>query len=91
MKVSIITVTYNSEKSLQRSIDSVISQDYPNIEHILIDGGSTDNTVGIIKKNIEHISKYISDRNGGQGCVRDVIEQALRLHKNWMDYEAFSW
>jgi len=28
---------------------------------------------------------------GGEGCVRDVIEQALRLHKNWMDYEAFSW
>ncbi len=40
---------------------------------------------------IKQIAMYISDKNGGEGCVRDVIEQALRLHKNWMDHEAFSW
>jgi len=40
---------------------------------------------------IKQIAVYISDKNAGEGCVRDVIEQALRLHKNWMDYEAFSW
>jgi len=40
---------------------------------------------------IKQISVYISDKRGGEGCVRDVIEQALRLHKNWMDHEAFSW
>jgi 3-deoxy-D-manno-octulosonate 8-phosphate phosphatase (KDO 8-P phosphatase) len=40
---------------------------------------------------IKHISVYISDKKGGEGCVRDVIEQALRLHNNWMDHEAFSW
>jgi 3-deoxy-D-manno-octulosonate 8-phosphate phosphatase (KDO 8-P phosphatase) len=40
---------------------------------------------------IKQIAVYISDKKGGEGCVRDVIEQALRLHKNWMDHEAFSW
>jgi 3-deoxy-D-manno-octulosonate 8-phosphate phosphatase (KDO 8-P phosphatase) len=40
---------------------------------------------------IKKISAYISDRNGGEGCVRDVIEQVLRLHNKWMDDQAFKW
>jgi len=40
---------------------------------------------------IKQIAVYISDKRGGEGCVRDVIEQALRLHNNWMDHEAFAW
>jgi len=40
---------------------------------------------------IKQIAAYISDKRGGEGCVRDVIEQTMRLHNNWMDHEAFSW
>lgn len=40
---------------------------------------------------IKQISSYISDRKGGEGCVRDVVEQVLRLHNKWMDTESFSW
>jgi 3-deoxy-D-manno-octulosonate 8-phosphate phosphatase (KDO 8-P phosphatase) len=40
---------------------------------------------------IKQVSAYISDRKGGEGCVRDVIEQVLRLHDNWMDTDAFIW
>jgi 3-deoxy-D-manno-octulosonate 8-phosphate phosphatase (KDO 8-P phosphatase) len=40
---------------------------------------------------IKQISSYISDKKGGEGCVRDVIEQVLRLHNNWMDSDAFTW
>jgi len=40
---------------------------------------------------IKQISSYISDRKGGEGCVRDVIEQVLRLHNKWMDSDAFTW
>lgn len=40
---------------------------------------------------IKQISAYISDKKGGEGCVRDIIEQVLRLHNNWMDSEAFTW
>jgi 3-deoxy-D-manno-octulosonate 8-phosphate phosphatase (KDO 8-P phosphatase) len=40
---------------------------------------------------IRQVSSYISDKKGGEGCVRDVIEQVLRLHNNWMDSDAFTW
>jgi 3-deoxy-D-manno-octulosonate 8-phosphate phosphatase (KDO 8-P phosphatase) len=40
---------------------------------------------------IKQVALYISDKKGGEGCVRDVIEQVLRLHNNWMDSEAFTW
>ena len=40
---------------------------------------------------IRDVAAYISDRKGGEGCVRDVIEQVLRLHNKWMDADAFSW
>ena len=40
---------------------------------------------------IKEVALYISDKKGGEGCVRDVIEQVLRLHNNWMDSEAFIW
>lgn len=40
---------------------------------------------------IKQVASYISDKKGGEGCVRDVVEQVLRLHNNWMDSDAFSW
>ena len=40
---------------------------------------------------IKQVSSYISDKKGGEGCVRDVIEQVLRLHDNWMNPDAFTW
>ncbi len=40
---------------------------------------------------IKQVACYISDKRGGEGCVRDVIEQVLRLHNNWMDHDAFTW
>jgi 3-deoxy-D-manno-octulosonate 8-phosphate phosphatase (KDO 8-P phosphatase) len=40
---------------------------------------------------IKQLASYISDKKGGAGCVRDVIEQVLRLHNSWMDSDAFTW
>jgi 3-deoxy-D-manno-octulosonate 8-phosphate phosphatase (KDO 8-P phosphatase) len=40
---------------------------------------------------VKQISLYISDKKGGEGCVRDIIEQVMRLHDKWLDSEAFSW
>jgi 3-deoxy-D-manno-octulosonate 8-phosphate phosphatase (KDO 8-P phosphatase) len=40
---------------------------------------------------IKQVASYISDKKGGEGCARDVIEQVLRLHNNWMDMDAFTW
>ena len=64
-KISIVTISYNSEKTIEDTILSVISQDYPNKEYIIIDGASTDNTLNIIAKYKANISKVISEKDNG--------------------------
>ena len=57
MKVSIITVVYNNQSTIDYAIQSVLSQDYPNIEYIVVDGNSTDATVEKIQNYKENITK----------------------------------
>jgi len=64
-KISIITVSYNSEETIEDTIKSVISQDYKNVEYIIIDGASTDGTHDIIAKYRDKISKVISEPDKG--------------------------
>ena len=63
--VSIITVTYNAEKYLEQTITSVLNQTYKNIEYIIIDGASTDNTIDIIKKYESQITSWVSEKDNG--------------------------
>src|SRR5688500_18202738 len=63
MKISLITVTHNSEKYLEGCIRSVISQSYKNIEHIIIDGASEDGTVSIIERYAPNISQWVSEKD----------------------------
>jgi glycosyltransferase len=65
MKVSIITVCYNSASTIEATIRSVVSQDYQNIEYIIIDGSSTDSTLSIVEKYKDSISKVISEKDNG--------------------------
>lgn len=64
-KISIITVCYNSAETIESTLKSVISQDYPNIEYIIVDGGSTDNTLHIVQQYKQKISKIISEKDEG--------------------------
>src|ERR1035437_577997 len=64
MKVSIITVTYNSSKYVEDCINSIIRQNYKNLEYIVVYGNSTDGTVDIIKKYSPYITKWISEEDG---------------------------
>jgi glycosyltransferase involved in cell wall biosynthesis len=64
-KASIITVCFNSENVIEKTIKSVINQTYPNVEYILIDGKSTDNTMNIIKKYESSINIIISEKDNG--------------------------
>lgn len=64
-KISIITITYNSEKTLEDTIKSVIAQDYENLEYIIIDGGSKDKTLEIVGKYQEYISYFVSEPDRG--------------------------
>ncbi|PRM94466.1 hypothetical protein CJ673_06135 [Aliarcobacter cryaerophilus] len=65
LKITVVTITYNAEKFLEDTILSVINQDYPNIEYIIIDGASSDGTLDIIKKYEKHITFWISESDGG--------------------------
>lgn len=65
MKLSIITVNYNDALGLERTIKSVISQTFRDFEFIIIDGGSTDNSVDVIMKYEEHIDYWVSEHDGG--------------------------
>ena len=76
MKVSLITVTYNSAKYLQNAIQSVYNQNYSDIEYIVIDGGSTDATLPIIEQNSSCISKWISEKDNG---MYDAINKGMQM------------
>ena len=65
MKVSIITVCFNSSKTIEETIQSVLSQDYPNIEYLVIDGGSIDGTQTIIQKYQGKIATWVSEPDQG--------------------------
>ncbi|MGE6356509.1 glycosyltransferase family 2 protein [Flavobacterium sp. NPDC079362] len=76
MKVSIITICYNRKKTIAQCIESVLNQNYTNIEYILIDGNSTDGTKGIIQAYSDKISQYISEPDKG---MYDAINKGLKM------------
>jgi glycosyltransferase involved in cell wall biosynthesis len=75
MKVSIITISFNANKTIEKTLVSVADQLYQNIEHILVDGGSMDNTLEICN-SFSHISKIISEPDKG---VYDAFNKGLKL------------
>jgi len=79
MRVSIITVCFNSKYTIRRTIESVLGQTYKPAEYIIVDGGSTDNTVGIIKEYMPLFGgrmKYVSERDHG---IYDAMNKGIRL------------
>ena len=76
--VSIITVVYNGEKHIEQTINSVLNQTYSNIEYIIIDGDSKDNTLNIIKKYEDKIAQFISEKDSG---IYNAMNKGLALTK----------
>jgi glycosyltransferase involved in cell wall biosynthesis len=76
LKISIITVAYNSSTTLINTLQSVANQTHPLVEHILVDGGSTDGTSHLVVKYGAHLANYISEPDLG---IYDAMNKGLRL------------
>lgn len=76
MKVSIITITYNSAATLEDTLRSVLEQDYPNVEYIVVDGGSTDGTLQIIEKYRDRIHTFVSENDQG---LYDALNKGIGM------------
>ncbi|MGV8130099.1 MAG: glycosyltransferase family 2 protein [Methanolinea sp.] len=75
-KVSIITPSYNQGQFIEGTIKSILSQNYPNLEYIVLDGGSTDNSLKVLKKYSDFITYWKSERDKGQS---DAINRGFRI------------
>lgn len=82
--ISIITVVFNGEKYLEETIRSVINQTYSNVEYIIIDGGSADGTLDIIKKYEDKIDYWVSEKDRG---ISDAFNKGVKVAKG--DYINF--
>jgi glycosyltransferase involved in cell wall biosynthesis len=76
MKISIITINYNNSAGLQKTIESVLEQNYTDLEYIVIDGGSSDDSVDVIKKYECYISKWISEKDHG---IYNALNKGIKI------------
>jgi glycosyltransferase involved in cell wall biosynthesis len=89
-KISIITPCYNAEKHIEQTILSIIDQDYVNLEYIIVDGGSKDGTVDIIKKYEDRISYWVSEPDNGQSeAINKGIAKATGDIFNWINADDY--
>jgi glycosyltransferase involved in cell wall biosynthesis len=85
-KISIVTPSYNQGQYIEETINSILDQHYPNLEYIIIDGGSTDDTIDIIKKYSKHISYWESKNDNGQSdAINKGLQKATGEIINWLN------
>lgn len=89
-RITIVTPNYNCGSHLEQTIQSVISQNYPNLQYIVIDGGSTDNSVEIIKKYEQHIDFWVSEPDGGAAeAIKKGFGVANGEWMNWLNSDDY--
>lgn len=89
-KISIITPSFNQGQYIEQTIRSILDQDYDNIELIIIDGGSTDNTIYVIKKYESRIAYWVSEKDNGQAhAINKGLEKATGDIFNWLNSDDY--
>ena len=89
-KITIITPSYNQGQYLEQTIDSVLSQNYPNLEYIVIDGGSQDNSVEIIRKYEKYLTFWVSEKDKGQSdAINKGLKRATGEVINWLNSDDY--
>lgn len=89
-KITIVTPSYNQASYIEQTIDSVLSQNYPNLEYIIIDGGSNDDTLSIIKKYEKYLTYWVSEKDLGQAdAINKGLCRATGNIFNWINSDDF--
>jgi len=89
-KITIVTPSFNQGAFIEKTIQSVLAQSYPNLEYIIIDGGSTDDSVEIIKKYERHLNYWVSEKDRGQShAINKGLEKSTGELVGWLNSDDY--
>jgi glycosyltransferase involved in cell wall biosynthesis len=85
-RISIVTPSYHQARYLPETIESILKQDYPNLEYIIIDGGSTDGSVDVIRRYESHLAYWVSEKDSGQSeAINKGFRKSTGVLFNWIN------
>ena len=89
-RISIVTPSLNQGRYLERSIQSVLNQKYPNLEYIIIDGNSTDSSITVINKYVDHLSYWVSEKDRGQShAINKGFDRSTGDIYSWLNSDDY--